>query len=400
MNKALGGRGRVYRGSDIQSHEYQRRSSGIPSIDYITSGGYPRGGLVEIGGEFSVGKTSVALEACATEQRAVLDAFRNGTNPASNGGIAWVALEPFSKKFARERGLFIPFSEELAADPETGELKPLDSVDNASELEKFRMEQAGIMDPHAEYTPFVLVQEERGDAALDAAITLLRSNLFSILVVDSLGVAKSTKWLEETEVQDSGDFPREAKMIGDYTARALLTLNARYDANNQISKDGTYTNQTTVLHLNHIGINIGTQARAVHKTQRIKGGEGNKHNHHFIMFLSKGEQYRVEGPGGKPYVYAQEIRCLGLKSKLGPDYLEGAFDYYKLDYGGFRQGDFDVVKDLVTLAQIAGLVGRNGAWYNYMDIRTSGLDNFGAALRERPDLVTTLREETRLALRR
>lgn len=388
INTRLGGIGRIYKGSDIQQMEWRRRSSGVPSIDYVLSGGYPRGGLIEIGGEFSSGKSSLALESCKHEQR------------TEGGAIGWVALEPFSKRWSRERGFFLPFSENEAADPDTGELTPIDSFSKATDLEKLRMAEAGITDPYKEVSPFVLIQEERGDVALDAALDMLRSNLFSIIVVDSLGIAKSSKWLEENEVQDASDFPREAKMIGDYTCRAVLALNARYDENNVKSKDGTYTNQTTLIHLNHIGTEIGTQARSAYKKQRIKGGEGNKHNHHAIVFLWKGEQFRIEGKGGKPYIYAQETRAICLKSKLGPAFMEGAYTFYMQPYGDFQTGDIDITGDGTSLALIAGVVERAGAWFSFGDVREQGREKFEAALRANPALFADMMAKTKVAMKR
>lgn len=391
IDKRLGGQGFVYRGGSIRAREWSRRSSGVPSIDYLTNGGYPRGGLVEIGGEYSSGKTSLALEGCAAEQR------------GENKAIGWVALEPFSKKWARERGFFLPFSEEEVADQETGELAPIDSFEKVSELEKFRMEQGGIKDPYEEKTKFVLVEDERGDVALDAALDMLKSNLFSIIVIDSLGVAKSTKWLEESEVQDAGDFPREAKMIGDYTTRALLTLNWRYDENNQRAKDGLYTNDTTLIHINQIGTAIGTQAHAAHKKQIIKGGEANKHNHHAIIFLWKGEQGRIEighGDEKRPYVYSQEVNCICLKSKIGPALMQSSYNFYLQDYGSFRMGDIDVIKDVVQLGLLCGGISRNGAWYEYGDIRANGRDAFETAVRENPEAAGQLWTESLQKLKR
>ena len=382
INARLGGIGRVFSASDIQETQFARRSSGIPSIDYVTNGGYPRGGLVEIGGEYSSGKTSLALEACAVEQR------------TEGGNIGWIALEPFSKRWARERGFWLPFSEKSVLDESTGEMRAIDSFEAATDLEKARMEMAGITDPYSEVGgKFILVQEERGDVALNVALDMLRSNRFSIIVVDSLGVAKSTSWLEEKDVEDAADFPREAKMIGDYTTRAVLALNARYDDNNDKATDGKKTLQTTLIHLNHIGTEIGTQSHAMDKKQRIKGGEANKHNHHVILYLWKGQQDRVEighGDEKRPYVYAQETHVKCLKSKVGPAQMQSNFTFYLQDYGSFKMGDFDIVKDVVQLSLLAGLVSQSGAWYEYGEIRAQGREGFENAVTENPSVAAEL----------
>lgn len=367
MNKNLGGAGHVFRGSAIEERTYARRSTGIPTLDSIMSGGLPRGGLVEIGGAFSVGKTTLAIHFMAAAQA---DEWQKPAGERKAFG--WVGLEPFSKRWARENGFWIPFSEAEYTDPATGIVKKLDPLEGASDLEKLRMEQLGIEDPYIEVCPFVLVQDDRGDYALEAALTMLASNEFAVVVVDSLGVAKPSKWLLEKSVQDSADFPREVKMIGDYTTRACLMCNKRYDENNQPANDGAYFNDTTVINLNHIMMNIGSQAMAPWKQHSIKGGEANKHNHHFILYLWKGETLMVKRPmpgGEQTYVYGHEVKAIGIKSKIGAPFLQGSFYFYTQPFESFLPGDIDLVQDFVYFGLVYKLIKQNGAFYYLDDVR-------------------------------
>jgi len=402
VNKRLKGGGSIFRGTAIERQEYVRRSTGIPSVDYVLSGGPPKGGLIEIGGEYSSGKTTLALHMCAVEQQ-----VQWALPPEQRRGIAWIALEPFSKRWARQNGFFLPFNEDTYVDHNTGEEKVYDAYAEASELELLRMQQMGIEDPYAEICPFVLVHEDRGDVALDAALDLIKSNLFSYVVVDSLGVAKSTKWLEEAEVQDSGDFDRTAKMIGDYTARACLALNKRYDANNQMADDGAFFNETTCIHLNHIVTNIGTMAMAPWKKYSIKGGEGNKHNHHAILFLYKGEQMMMERPGGSRYVYGQANKIICIKSKIGAPFKAGEFDFYFQPFGQFQAGDIDTAKDAVQLGLILGVFNRRGSHIDFgpnehtsEEYTANGQDNFADLVRATPELFEALKLAVAAATKR
>jgi RecA/RadA recombinase len=389
INAELGGRGRVFLGADIRQREFARRSSGIPSIDFVLSGGLPIGGLVEIGGEYSTGKTTIALKMCAYDQQNV----QWLKEPADRKAIGWIALEPFSKRWAREVGFHIPYSEEETVDPVTGEVGRLDSWENASHLEQERLAALGI-GPYDSLGDFVLVQEERGDVALDIALKMLESNLFSIIVVDSLGVAKSTSWVDEKSVQDSNDFDRNAKMIGDYTTRACLKLNMRYDENNQPANDGKHFNETTLVHINQVVTAIGTQAMAPWKKFAIKGGEGNKHNHHAIIFLWKGQALQVEQQvgnlGKEKYTYGTTVQVITIKSKLGAPFLQGEYDFYFQPYGMFRPGDIDIAKDATTLGLQAGLIGRRGAWLDYAEGSHNGRPAFEQWLRDNPALLDQL----------
>jgi RecA/RadA recombinase len=396
INKRLAGGGRVFRASEYGRSDKRRRSSGVPSVDYVTGGGYPVGGCVEIGGEFSSGKTSLAIEALAVLQRTTREA------------CAWVAIEPFSKRWARERGFFLPFSEQLVLDPQTGKKVPLDPFADASELELHRMQEAGITDPYKEVSPFVLVQESRGDVALDAALDLLKSNMFAYVVVDSFGIAKSTKWLEENEVQDAQDFAREPKMINDYTARCNLIMNYRYDGAGNRSKDGLHTNDTTMIHLNQIVTVIGTTARAKYKTQSIKGGEGNKHNHHIILFIYKGEYDQIEDSRGKAFTFAQETRVKCLKNKLSAPLREGTYKMFLADYGANRMGDIDYASDLLQYALMSGTVTRAGSNYrltfkgvrkDLTETKWNGKEKFAEFLKGNQDVLFALWAATLEALR-
>lgn len=364
--------GRVFLGGEIEEASKERRSWGIPALDYITNGGLPKGGLVEIGGEYSSGKTTTTIHACATAQR-----------KEPHLAIGWVSLEPFSKRWARTNGLWLPFNRDN------------DKYEDASELELLRMEQLGITDPYEDngLGRVVLVRDERGDAALDVAVTMLKSNLFSIIVVDSFGVAKNTTWVEDKDVQASSDFPREPKMLSDYTARCLLALNRRYDENNVPSRDGKNTLQTTMIHLNQIGMAIGTQAYAPWKKYNMKGGEGVKHNHHIIVFLWKGDALS-EKVGSETIHYAQRTKAITIKNKWGMPWLQSDYDLYYRDFDVFRQGDINVARSALTLGVMAGVVERTGAWYQIGEDRFQGQKPVEEFLREQPAILEWLIEES------
>jgi recombination protein RecA len=317
------------------------------------------------------------------------------------GAVFWCGIEPFSKRWARTNGFFIPFSEELVYDQAAQEWVPADPFAAATEIELHRMQEAGITDPYAEVTPFVLLKEDRGDVALDATLKAIRSNQFALVVVDSLGMAKSSAWLYEKDVQEASDFDRTAKMIGDYTARAALACNARYDENNQLSKDGTNLGQTTVINLAQIVTNIGTMAHAPWKKYSMKGGEGAKHNHHAVIFVWKGEQLRVEMPGDQPaFIFGQEMKLIAIKSKLGAPWRQGSIRLYFDDYEQFRAGDVDRARDLFALSLIAGTVKQAGAHYSIEEEKIGvGKEAAISFLRENQDWFTYLLDQTTTALR-
>lgn len=373
LNTMLGGIGRVSTADRYLNRGYDRRPSGVPDLDYVMGGGYPKGAIVQLVAQYSVGKSTLSYHAIAEAQR---------REPHKANAV--VALEPFSKTWARENGVWLPFSEEPDARGE-----PMDSFERATETEKARMAQLGIEDPYSwnGLGEVIVVQEERGDVALDAALAIVKSNLCAIVLVDSLGIAKSTKWVEENEVQDAGDFPREAKMIGDYTTRVCLALNARYDENNQKASDGQYRNETTCIHLNHVTTVIGTMARAQHNKFEAKGGEGNKHNNHISLFLWRGEMFQTKVPGNDRLVYAQEVKVIAKKNKTCEPFREGCFTLYLKSFNGFLKGDVDIGASAATYGVMSGVIEQKGAWYTIgEDWRFQGRDQLARELNENTEL--------------
>lgn len=333
--------------------------------------------------------TTLALHCCANEQR------------TGGGAVCWVALEPFSKRWARQNGFFIPFSEDVIVNAQ-GEEEAIDSYESATPIELQRMQEAGIEDPYTEVSPFVLIQEERGDVALDLALEAISSNEFAYVVVDSVGVAKNTKFFTDKGVQESGDFPREPKMLADYTARCLLMFNRKYDENNQPSKDGTRFNDTTVININQIVTAIGTSAYAPWKQHEMKGGEGMKHNHHAVVFVwrTQRDDQKIDAPGGRKAVIAQQVNLYGLKSKIGPPFIQTDFDLYLQDHGDFSAGSIDHARDLLTFAVLTGHVERAGAWYTIGEQRFNGRAPAEQYLRENPDVYVDLYPQVLNAMRK
>ena len=68
INKQFGD-GAIRRLGDTQTIDVELLSSGALGIDLVLGGGYPKGRIIEIFGPESSGKTTLALHACAENQK-------------------------------------------------------------------------------------------------------------------------------------------------------------------------------------------------------------------------------------------------------------------------------------------------------------------------------------------
>ena len=384
LRRRLGADGSIFLAHEIPGFGHVvRRSTGIPSLDYLLGGGLPMGGAVEFGGPYSTGKSTLATKACAHVQR---------TEPDRD--ILWCALEDYDRSWMRKLGLWVPFSEMLVINPATKEEVPADPFANASDTELFRMEELGISDPYSleegRLARVFIMQSQFGDGLLAAVEQAIIGNTFSIIVVDSLAMIEPEEWLDEKSTRDALDFPRSVKLIGDYTKRACLRFNIRYDDNGNRTQTGRNQNQTSVVNIQQISTKMATGPASFSPWAQftIKGGEGSKHNHLSINAFLQGEPYYYPESGDKRERVGHLIKMKNLKSKMGMPYRDSDIQFYTADALdiGWRAGDMNVWLDAVRLGVMAGTLNKSGAWIASGDVQLGqGYDNAAQFLRDNPE---------------
>lgn len=396
VKKKLGNDGRICLVSDMPGlASFPRRSSGVLSLDWLLGGGLPMGGMVEFGGPASVGKSLLALHAVKHSQR-------TDTRP-----ILWVAMEPFSRRWARTVGIWIPFSEELIVNPETGNVEPMDSYSAATEVELARISQLMVFLGVEEWDPYGwnglaeiwVMSGEFGDAILQAGLNVVRTNEFALMVVDSLAMMKSEDWVSAAGIQDASDFDRSIKIIGNYTARCQLAFNVWYDENNVEAPGGRNMNQTTVINIQQITTRMNNQSYSPWAEFEIKGGQASKHNHLSICAFLQGELIFDKPTGDKTRV-GHYIKMKNLKSKIGNPYQDSQVAFYTQAHGDFLPGDIDVAKDVCNLAAMTGVVTKSGAWFSCEGVQMGqGIEQATQFLRENPAWLQYAHETTLAKLR-
>jgi recombination protein RecA len=255
-------------------------STGSMGVDLALGvGGLPKGRVVEIYGPEASGKTSLALSTIAQAQK-------NG------GNVAFVdaehALDP-----ARARSLGV----------------------NTEEL--------------------VLSQPDTGDQALDIVETLVSSNAFDVIVIDSVAALVPRSEIEN----DMGD-----ASIG---VQARLMSQAMRKLTPAVSKSNCL-----VIFINQIRLKIGVMFG---NPETTTGGQA-------LKFYSsvRLEVRKVQSLTSGQDAYGTRVKVKVVKNKVAPPFKVAEFDL-------LFDGGIDRNQELLSYAAKFDIVKKAGSWYSYKD---------------------------------
>lgn len=222
------GKGSISIASKFKGLEIKRLPTGSFSIDIETFGGYPMGRIIEIYGELSSGKTTIALKAVVEMQKL-------------KKKCVWVDAEGvFHEGWAKTLGV------------------------NTDEL--------------------YIVRAETAERMLDIADAVVRSKDCGLLVIDSVA-ALMPLTEEEVPMEDPETLGDRARMMNRFMRKLHSALNMREDEvpneclviliNQTRDKIGAYGNPTTTT--GGKGIGFGASIRLeVRRKDWIKEGSGDK----------------------------------------------------------------------------------------------------------------------------
>jgi recombination protein RecA len=283
--------------------------SGALSFDLALGGrGIPRGRICEIYGPESSGKTTITLQIVAEAQK--------------RGGIA----------------AFI--DAEHAMDPGYAAKLGVD-VDN-----------------------LYVSQPDSGEQALDICETLVRSNAFDVIVVDSVAALVPRSELEG-EMGDA-QMGSQARLM----SQAMRKLTAA------VSRA-----KTALIFINQIRMKIGV---VFGNPETTTGGNA----------LKFAASTRIEVRRGAPIKVGDEVVGHNVSVKIVKNKLAPPFKKTTLEMM-FNEG-VSKLGDLLELGVQTGVVKRSGAWWTYGDTKLGqGKENAKAFLRENTDVAEVIEKATR-----
>lgn len=303
---------------------YEVVSTGSLAIDYSMGvGGYVEGRLYEIWGPDGIGKTTLAFQAIREAQAKYPD------NPA-----VWVDVEHrLDKAWMQIHGV---------------DISP---------------ERLRIITPES--------AEQVADQVKDA----LRAEIFSIVVVDSIGAM-----IPEAEKEKDADqavMAQQAKIVTRMVKIAAV----------EADKAGTL-----VILLNQVRANLSYGADTT-----TSGGFALKHCTTGKLKLSNGgrEPFKVKLPGeDKPVRVGHAVAVMNERNSVAPAYRRAEFVLFTTATEQYGPVGIDRVDDTASMALKKGVIEQNGGWYTFPGgHKVNGRDAVVAHLRTEPDLMKVLRQQ-------
>ena len=340
-----------------------RRPTKSLGLDIAIGGGWPAGTLCQVSAPQGVGKNAMCNQTVAAVQEIYGKA----------SCVAWVCTEmTLDKMFAHMFGVVVPMSSfEVdmvnAARADKG-VPPL------SEAEvKFRKRKLG---------EFVIVDSGSSAQRLEVALSLIESNKFQLVVIDSLA-SLLTEVADETELQDEPQQSSEARLITRFCQKYWGRAGRAFTGDDA-------ANWTTVL--------ATYQARGNRSTAKFKkswaigGAYALRHAKAIDVHMWNGERFPKDM---KKPALGKVVKWRIDKGKAGC-HEGGQGDLLYLHNEGF-----DIYKDCATTAKNMGVLKPAGKWWKWVsetgeELRkfTGGLDGIMSELVTDDELFWALYRDT------
>jgi recombination protein RecA len=208
----------------------------------------------------------------------------------------------------------------------------------------------------------LISQPDTGEQALEIADMLVRSGGIDILVVDSVAALVPRAEIEG-EMGDS-HMGLQARLMSQALRKLTGSINR---------------SKTLVIFINQIRMKIGVMFG---NPETTTGGNALKFYASMRLDIR-----RIQAIKDGENVVGNRTRVKVVKNKLAPPFKEVEFDIMYGE-GISKEGD------LLDIAVNHNLIEKSGTWFSYKDERIGqGRDNSIKWLKERPELVKTLRTE-------
>jgi len=313
--------------------EIPRISSGSIALNIEIGGGFPRGRLIEIFGRESSGKTYITLKTMAEAQKL--------------GKGLWIDAE----------GVFDPAWSKLVG-------VDLDKLD--------------------------LAVPETGEQAGTILDTAVRSNEYSLIVLDSVASLLPTEDLEKA-MNESERIGNRAMMMNRIVRKIQSGLNTRVDGK---------PNQTCIIFINQIRENIGVTYGNADDTP---GGLGVRFGASMRLLMWRADLIKEkpeEGDTGAlsdgKIITGITIKFKTVKNKTFTPLKSGQFILYT---EGERGAQIDKTDEIMRYGIVSGVIKQSGPSYAYAGHKFLGKEAVANFLKENPKEIDIIYEEIKKVYR-
>ena len=343
--------------------------SNIPAYDYVTTGGFPVGRIIEHYGDavngFSCGKSAVAYRALAEFQHTCW-------NTRTQGAFRNLKFE------AAKKG---------KKDDTIGELKALTGHTMRRGYKgEPKYKYVALIEPEATFTPewgehwgienggLIHMRPETAEHAVNVTEALLMNEDVSLVVFDSMSIVGAAA---------ESDSDMESQQMG---------LNARF-WNKAVRKFQSAMNKNpshdcTLLLINSAGLKIGI---AYGDPESIKNGGQLKLSKSMSVKFRSGKTIKGVDEFASVEI-GKNVHIENKKNKVGQEGLEADMFYLYVADEITEAKTFDTVAQLIELGLMMGFISRKGAFYTYEKTTGQGLNNFKLALHGK-DMLGKLKED-------
>lgn len=298
INKKYG-EGTITTASKAQALQLERIPTGSLSLDIETGGGYPRGRITIIAGDYSVGKSFMGFKAVAEAQKKYPEE------------TAW---------WIDNEGAFIPeWAEKFGID--------LDRLE--------------------------VVRPATSEQALDIVIALLQRDDVSIIVFDSIASSSPTAELEAS--MEETTVALQARLFNKFFRKAQAVLN--------IGNLEEKQKKPALLMINQLRSTMDK-----YSPETKPGGRGQDFHSSIEIYLKRGDRFIETRDDGTDVYVGHTVKFKTEKNKTFPPKRAGQFDIYVDDSEtGFKAGDIDRLKEIISFAVRWDIIQKRGAWFTILD---------------------------------
>lgn len=352
INKQYGP-GTILQASKAHTLKVDRIPLGVLAVDLAMGGGLARGRMTMFKGEYSAGKSALAMKACVQAQHRCR--FCNTPIGIYELGAGWRDVKCKCGKQAPMQVVWL---------------------DAEHSFDEGWARRWGIDTDNC-----YVIQTAYAEQGIDVADRCIRSKECDLLVVDS--VAALTPSVEVEESAEKWQMGVAARLMN----KAMRKWTSGMNSGGLLSEV-----KCSIILINQMRIQLG----GYHPVPTSPGGKGLEFFESVECRLKRSEW--IEEPGSKRPI-GLETEFVITKNKTAPPMRNGRYLLYFVDQPdkGYKVGDTDNDVQVMRQALFWGLVKKGGAWFTIpgVDGKFQGEPAAAAALRKNPVLLAELEASVR-----